>query len=784
MSRAAPGRPKPAALPPSAEGLASRLERITRGLAGLWLVIVLVCLAHNAWYWIVNRGAPVTDMLAMLPRDEQRPLAAQATQALADAGARRVTVLVGGGDQAQAQRAADAFLQALGDIPARHRVAEADSQAWLSLYTPVRAGLLSPQARERLAQAPSEELADQALAALYQPVGGPRVGAWADDPFNLFGQWLAERGQSSRVRVQDGRLMLTDPDMPEHHYALVLIELAGSGFEISAQRALQPRLEAARQAAQGQGAQVILAGVPLFAAAAAEQAEFEIHTIGLGSLVGIVVLTLLAFRSLRPRLLVALSMAVGLLVASSVSLLVFGALHLVTLVFGASLLGVAENYGSNYFSARQGLQASERWAMLRRQIPIVSLAMATTVIGYALLALPPFPGLRQIAVFSAVGLVAAFVTVLWWFPLLDGAGRMAPTRFAHWLGSRRALWPSLKGRGLALLLLLCALVVAGGAGRLRFDDDIRQLQSAPPALVAQQREFARLMQAPGVAQFFVVQGASEQQLLEREEALTAQLRGMGLGVQAVSDWLPSQRRQREDAALAARRVAEMRPLLAEKLGQPVAPAAPASPAALTPQAWLASPASEPVRAQWLGRLGDGVASVVLLRGAEPAATRDALAALRIEGVSWVDKVGEVSALLGRYRELMSAVLVIGLVLIWAALAWRFGRASWRALAPTALACVLTVALLALGGQVLQLFHVLPLLILLGLGVDYGIFLLEQPGRTETQPFLSVTLAAASTLLSFGLLALSGTPALHAFGLTLLIGVFLAWLLTPLFMPHA
>lgn len=760
------------------------LERVTRRLAAVWLVLVLACLAHNAWYWGLHKGAPVTDMLAMLPRDEQRPLAGQATQALADAGARRVTVLIGGGDKAQAQRAADAFLQALGDVPARHRVADGDQQAWLTLYTPVRAGLLSPAARERLAQARAEELADQALAALYQPVGGPRVGPWADDPLNLFGQWLAERGQGSRVRVQDGRLMLTDPDAPDRHYALVLIELPGSGFEISAQRALQPKLDAAAQAAEGQGARVIRAGVPLFAAAAAEQAEREIRTIGAGSLVGIVALTLLAFRSIRPRLLVALSMAVGLCVAASVCLLVFDQLHLVTLIFGASLLGVAENYGSNYFSARQGLAAEERWAMLSRQIPIVSLAMATTVIGYALLALPPFPGLRQIAVFSAVGLVAAFVTVLWWFPLLDGSGRMAPTRFADWLGSRRALWPSLRGRGLAALLLVSAALVAWGGSRLRFDDDIRQLQSAPPALVAQQREFARLMQAPGLAQFFVVQGRDEQQLLEREEALTAQLRGMKIGVQAVSDWLPSLKRQSADADLASRRAAELRPVLADKLGQPVAPAAAAS-ASLSPRAWLASPASEPVRAQWLGRLGEGMASVVLLRGADSAEARAELAAMKLDGVTWVDKVGEVSTLLGRYRRLMSWVLVVGFVLTWVALAWRFGRTSWRALAPTALASVLTVALLAIGGQVLQLFHILPLLILLGLGVDYGIFLLEQPGRDETRPFLSVTLAAASTLLSFGLLGLSGTPALQAFGLTLLVGVFLAWLFTPLFLPpHA
>ncbi|SEL71304.1 Predicted exporter [Roseateles sp. YR242] len=761
------------------------LERVTRRLAGLWLVVVLACLAHNAWYWAVQHHAPVTDVLAMLPRDEQRPVAAMATQALADVGSRRISILVGGGDWAQARSAADVFLQTLGDLPARHLVAEADQQAWLDLYVPVRTRLLTPASRARLADASTAELADVALAGLYQPIAGPRAGRWSDDPLNLFGQWLAERAQGSRVRVQDGRLMLTDPDAPQHHYALILIELPGSGFSISAQRAVLPRLAAAAQAAQAHGAKVIQAGVPLFAAAASEQAQSEIHTIGLGSFIGIVALTLLAFRSLRPRLLVMLSMGVGLVVATSVSLLWFGELHLVTLVFGASLLGVAENYGSNYFSARQGLQPSERWAMLSRQIPIVSLAMATTVIGYALLALPPFPGLRQVAVFSGVGLVAAFVTVLWWFPLLDGHGRMAPTRFAEWLGARRALWPSLGRRGLAVICLVTAVLAVIGANRLRVDDDIRQLQSAPPALVEQQREFARLIQAPGVAQFFVVRGRSDQEMLEREEALTAQLRGMGLEVQAVSDWLPSLRRQHQDATLAVRRLDALRPELAARLEQPVdAPAA--AGADLLPSGWLTSPASEPLRAQWLGRLGDDHATAVLLRGAK-AQTRDtraALAALQLDGVTWIDKVEEVSHLLGRYRVLMTGVLLLGYLLTWAALAWRFGSVSWRALAPTALASVLTVSLLAISGQVLQLFHILPLLILLGLGVDYGIFLLEQPGKRETRPFLSVTLAAASTLLAFGLLALSGTPALHAFGLTLLFGVFLAWLLTPFFMPHA
>ena len=70
------------------------------------------------------------------------------------------------------------------------------------------------------------------------------------------------------------------------------------------------------------------------------------------------------------------------------------------------------------------------------------------------------------------------------------------------------------------------------------------------------------------------------------------------------------------------------------------------------------------------------------------------------------------------------------------------------------------------------------LLLLGVGVDYGIFLLEH--RDDPASWLAVSLGAASTLLAFGLLALSATPALHSFGLSLLLGIGLVWLLSPCF----
>ena len=63
------------------------------------------------------------------------------------------------------------------------------------------------------------------------------------------------------------------------------------------------------------------------------------------------------------------------------------------------------------------------------------------MIGYLTLYLAPFPGLHQIAVFSAVGLLAAWVTVVLWLPLLDH--KTASPRSQHLLiaaGRFLAFW--------------------------------------------------------------------------------------------------------------------------------------------------------------------------------------------------------------------------------------------------------------------------------------------------------------------------------------------------------
>ncbi len=756
--------------------------------AWLWLAIVAAVAVHQWQFW--RAGHFGTDVMALLPQDEQAPEVGRATRQLSDQVTRQVVVMIGAPDWAAARRAAAAWQHALDQAKApltESALAGPDAmRETLAFYAPYRDRLLTPGQRAQLEHAPAPALVQSALGALAQPGGGFRLSPWRADPLGLWPQWWSARAGDTRARPRDGLLALSDGGL---EWVVLLRETTSSAFALNGNAPVSDALghaEAAARAAVA-GARVVAGGVPLHAEAAAARANLEVNTIGWGSLAAVLLLVFLAFRSLRPMLLVGASLVIGTAVALSVTAWVFGEVHLITVVFGASLVGVAEDYGIHYFASRQAAPATPPLAMMSRLLPGLLLALVTSMLGYVVLGLPPFPGLRQMALFSVVGLVATFATAACWFPWID---RRAPraTRFAAIVSASLARWPRFGAtRKTWALHALFAVACAIGLACLDTNDDLRQLQSSPPGLVAAQREVGRLLGLASPAQFFIVRGRTPDDVLAREEALKTRLDERVAahelaGYRALSDWVPSQARQASDAALTKRVEDAVIAGIDQVLGESQRRAAfAAEPLAL--DAWRASPASAGARALWLGPVarqadGTGFASVVMLRGVRDFAALPHLAgsAADLPGVRWVDQVDTVSALLGRYRRAMGVLLLGGHLAVLAALALRYGRRAWRAWLPTAVASLATLALLAVFGQPLQLFNVLALALLLGTGVDYGIFLLEHEG--DGSAWLAVVLGAASTWLSFGLLALSSTPALRSFGLTLLFGIAIVWLLAP------
>jgi predicted exporter len=777
-----------------------RGEAVRRGLARAWMAVVLAALLHNAWIWVVQRRTPETDLLALLPTDERDATVGRAVANVADAAQQYFVVLVGNTDWNRARTAAAAYSRVLLLHPEWFGPVEQgalDEERAMAPWWSHRSALLTARDRRLLLAGTPGSWATAAMQNLTSPLGTGRLGAWQDDPFGTFRDWLQARAAETPVRPVDGLLRVDDDSI---HYAVLPIRLRGRAFSFFAQQAVVPLLYQADSAAQRAvpGIRLLSAGVILPAAAAARQADREMSTIGWGSLLGIVLLVWLALRSFRPIGLVLLSLGVGTLGALSVTALIYPKVHLITLVFGASLVGTAADYGLNYLCARVG-DSRDPWIVMRRLLPGLACGVVTTVVAYLGLALTPFPGLQQMAVFAAVGLIFAWITVALWFPFIGGDA-IRSSRLALWFGGTRARWPvATRSATTAVWGVAAVLVIAIGLMRLKPNDDIRLLQNAPPGIIEQQGEVGRILRAPAMTQFYVVRAAGESELLAREERLRARLDSLVAtraidGYQAVSSWVPSAATQISDQQLLATRLyGASGPLvrLAGALGEDATwvdatrrrLAVPASP--LTIKDWLASPVSEPYRHLWLGEAGGEWASVVSLQGIDDAKLSSlGAAAAGLNGVTFVDKIAEISGLLGRYRREMGWVIAFSYAAIFLLLLPRYGRRAWRVVAPSILASLAALALFGIVGQPLQLFHVLALLIIFGSGVDYAIFLIERPDPREGNAWLGVGLSATSTLLSFGLLSLSQTPVLRAFGLTMLVGITVSMVASPYFCTDA
>jgi predicted exporter len=772
------------------KGFAARLRllpRCMRWAASVWLLVVLLLAVHQWHFW--RSPALGVDVFALLPQDARHAAADEAARRLAQQLARQVVVVVGGEDWVQVSASARELSDRLTAPGAAFQSGAhtLDPGRALAAYAPWRDALLTPAQREALQQPDRDAWLHQAMGRLYGMGSVGQPVAWLSDPMGLWRDWWAERGELTAARPRDGMLWVAD-DISGQHWAVVLLETRATPFRLDGANLWQDAIDQAwADVAQRPGPALTIhaAGVPLHAEAGAVQGHREMSTIGGGAILGVVVMTALVFGGVRPLLPIALSVAVGCAAGLSAVNLLFGQVHLLTLVFGASLVGVAVDYGFHYFCARAGASGLAA-TTVRRLLPTLTLALLTSTLGYMVLGVAPFPGLRQMAVFSAAGLLGAFATVVLWFPLLEGR-HVRITRVGQSLAATLLQWPR-PGPwvGAFLVALFAAFVLAGGV-RLSVSDDIRQLHASPQRLVQAQGEVSRLLGMASPSQLFLVRGASEDAVLQQEEALKARLAAQGadsglagVRVSGMSDWVPSAAQQAADRGLTAAAEAQVIADVARMTGEPLTRPAFAE-APLTVSALLASEGAPRVaQAQWLGRMDAGYASVMLIHGLRDAGQAQALRALAdgLPGVTWVDRAADVGALLGTFRVSMAWLLIGAHLLILVVLTLRLRSRGWRAWLPCALATLTTMGWLGWLGEPFQLFNLLALVLLLGMGVDYGIFLQAQPDSDRTHAWLAILLAAFSTALSFGLLALSSTPALRAFGLTLLIGLLHVSLIAP------
>lgn len=756
--------------------------RFFAGLAGAALLLVT----------FVTVALPAlrieTNLLALLPSTADNQVQLGAVTRFADRSSRELVFVVGTADRARLRDAGLAFAEKLRGSGAFARVDfEVDDRyvAAARAERGARFKLLAARHRAMLERGDVAALEREALRAAYTPLGFTRPFSISDDPLGLAGEAFAEELPGTGAARLEGDILVVHEE--GRHWTVVRAATAQDPYRTETQGDVTAAIDAARAAAQASVADVQVegSGVILHAAAAASRAQGEIATFGTVDLIAVVLLIVLVFRLVRPLLFTLATLALATCAAIAACQLVFGQVHILTLTFGTSLIGVSVDYSLHYFVNRMRAGADRPPHNI---VPALILGCTTTVAGYLTLLIAPIPGLRQIALFSAVGLAVACAAVILIYPGIDRRvmGRDVPgwaQRFAELdvaaLVPRAAWW--------TVSALLLAVTVFG-VTRLETRDDVRALQRPPAELVASEQHVRRLLGIGFDTRFVLVSADSADLLLQRLEALEPTLATLRAEKQirgwlGVTPSLASVQRQRENGALLERlvyaedgalaRVMRRLGFEAEAIARRRGEFAAAATNYLTPEGWLDSPLSAPVRHLWLGRLGTQHAAVVLLDGSpDPAVVRGAVA--NLPGVRLVDQVADISSVLGQYRHIASwLMLVVITVMIACLLVFYRSDAAVRTAVPAAAGIALTLATLGLAGEPLNLFHVLSLLLVLGLGVDYAIILRE--GRNH-QAVLAVFLSMTTTLISFGLLGFSSVPFVRSIGITVACGVAFTFLI--------
>lgn len=759
-----------------------------------WIIMIVITI--SVFVGLLVHGFTLnTNLLDLLPSHAQNTSAMQAADQFEKNRGNQLIFLLGDSDKEQAQKAALLFVATLKQSGQfsdfNYQVTNDTQQAWGAFYFPYRLSLLTHKQQQSLQNHDVKKVEQDALFNLYNPMGIANSAVIANDPFFTFQNFIMSLPKpSSHIQLQDQFMMA---QAQGKWYVLVTTQIRGDSFSINNQEALLTTITQAQDAVQVQypSSTIIKTGMLFYAKAGADAAQHDISTIGIGSLLGIVLLLLLTFRSISPLLFTLFSTATGFVAAFVVTYWLFGTIYLFTLVFGTSLIGISVDYAFFYYA--DALYAKDQWNPqqgLRRILPGISLGLLNVVLAFVIMAFAPFPGLRQLAVFAIVGLSMSYATVVCFFPyIIKSKQQKSLSMVAKLADSYLLIWRRLSNRKIVIILSAIILFCGIGLTQLHIDDDIHVLESNPVALTQDENAIKKIIGSQVGMDFILVQGDSEQSALQNTETLTQAIKqnfpDINQATMSISDYLPTVDTQKANYDLVTKELLGNNLLnYLKKIGVTGVKAKQINEQLstinfkpLTVDSWLNSPVSQAMQFLWLGKTDNNYYTVVLLDQRLPVTGIKSLVSTN-KNMYYVNKADEVSNVFAKYRKIVLDLLGLALagLFILLIMRYRYKKAIYYFIPPV-LSGLVGIAILGWLSIPLTLFNLLAVILVLGISVDYVLFFAEsKQGYHSTM--LAVLLSAVTTILSFGLLALSSTPVVRYFGITCLVGIITAFLLAP------
>ena len=586
--------------------------------------------------------------------------------------------------------------------------------------------------------------------------------------------------------------------------ALLIVDLAASGSDTDGQQVALAAIQAAFAAEQQKvdnNPVLRLTGPAVFSVNARTTIEHEAKQLSILSSLLIISFLLVVYRS--PALLVVgmLPVVTGALAGVAVVALGFGVVHGVTLGFGVTLIGEAVDY-SVYRFLQTGAASPADWTL--KFWPTVRLGMLTSIVGFSSLLPSSFPGLAQLGLYSITGLVVAGLVTR--FVLGAIPTPVVPVTRIDALG-RNCLRVASKLRALRPLLLLVPIAAAAGLllrGQGLWSHDLAALSPVPANQRAFDSQLRRELGAADAGKLVVVSASSVEAALVGAERVGAALsplvgrHSIG-GFDSPARYLPSLATQKfrqqalpptAVAGAAFKMAVKDLPIHPEAFGGFLQDIETARTGPLLTLADIEGTAiGTAVRAllihdgnRWLALLPikawqyagntDNIDSSALASALRSVSVPDGDAVL-------LDIGGETRLLYSGYLSESVRLSLIGLaaLVVLLLVALRSVERVLRVVFPLLLAVTAVVAGFAATGHALSILNLVGLLLTAAVGSNYSLFFDREAGTSDpvnaARTIASLVVANTTTVIGFGVLAISTVPVLSDVGATVAPGAFLA-----------
>jgi predicted exporter len=739
----------------------------------LWLAFLLICEV------VVSRTTFTADLSAFLPRSpsaSQRVLVDQLRDGLVS---RLILVGIEGGDSAQ--RAAlskrmGASLRGDAQIASVNNgepVSEERDQRFIFEHRYVLSPLVTPQ---RFSAAGLHEALGESLDLLGSSAGMFAKDLLPHDPTGEVTALVNRLDSEAQPSSQDGVWASRDG-----RRAVLVVQTTGAGSDTDAQAramaAVQNAFAAAAKAVRNASAcHLVMTGPGVFSVETRENIKHDVARLSAVSIVLIIALLLVVYRSPRALVLGLLPVLSGVAAGLASVSLAFGTVHGLTLGFGTTLIGEAVDYSIYLFvqsSQVRRLQDGVSQAdisvshadSLREWIahywPTIRLGVLTSICGFASMLFSGFPGLVQLGLYSIAGLTTAALVTRFVLPHLRGQhfAIRDVSKLAAALARLTAAAPRLRG---PLAVLLIAAVGALAFHREHvWSHELSALSPVSRQSMALDESLRADVGAPDVRYLVVISGASQEAVLEGAEKVSAQLqplvdKGVLAGYSSPALFLPS---------LAAQRTRLASLPSADVLTQRIQAAVADQSISVKPEAFMpfiadveAARQQPPLQRADLQGTSMALAVDALLTqrdgrwtamltlrapehapaaapGAVPANAsadqssldagkiRAAVAEAQVPDALFVDMKAEADRLYINYvrEDIHLSLAGLGAIIVLLLIALRSPLAVARTLAPLLAAVLVVSAGLAVAGEQLTILHLIGMLLIVAVGSNYALF---------------------------------------------------------------